>query len=108
MSIRKFNIVLVDPGYKLIEVIREIRVITGLGLKDSKDLVELAQTEPVMIMASVDKAQADKTKTLLNKCGAKVDIELDHANAESKRKPSEAKLNKMLSDAFTRAMSGAR
>ena len=65
----EFSVVLVDHGAKKINVIKEIRGITGLGLKEAKDLVEGAPKE---IKADVPKEEAEKMKAALEKAGAKV------------------------------------
>ena len=66
-----FNVVLAAIGDKKIEVIKEVRAITGLGLKEAKDLVESA---PAPIKESVSKDEANKIKEQLEKVGAKVEI----------------------------------
>ena len=58
-------------GDKKIEVIKEVRVITGLGLKEAKDLVEAA---PKPVKEGVAKEEADKLKAQLEKAGAKVEL----------------------------------
>ena len=60
-----------DLGDKKIEVIKEVRAITGLGLKEAKDLVEGA---PKPVKESVSKEEADKIKAQLEKAGAKVEL----------------------------------
>ena len=67
----EFSVVLVDHGAKKINVIKEIRGITGLGLKEAKDLVEGAPKE---IKADVPKEEAEKMKAALEKAGAKVEL----------------------------------
>ena len=67
----EFTVVLTDSGDKKINVIKEIRAITGLGLKEAKDLVEGA---PKTVKESVSKEDAAKFKDLLEKAGAKVEI----------------------------------
>ena len=67
----EFSVVLVDHGAKKINVIKEIRGITGLGLKEAKDLVEGAPKE---IKAEVPKEEAEKMKAALEKAGAKVEL----------------------------------
>src|ERR1700733_3192335 len=67
----EFTVVLAKAGDKKIEVIKEVRAITGLGLKEAKDLVEGA---PKTVKEGVSKADADKMKEALVKAGAKVDI----------------------------------
>jgi large subunit ribosomal protein L7/L12 len=67
----EFTVVLAAAGDKKIEVIKEVRAITGLGLKEAKDLVEGA---PKPVKESVNKDEADKIKAQLEKAGAKVDL----------------------------------
>ena len=67
----QFDVVLDDPGEKKINVIKEIRTITGLGLKEAKDLVEGA---PKTIKDGVNKDEAQKIKKVLEENGAQVDI----------------------------------
>ncbi len=67
----EFTVVLASAGDKKIEVIKEVRAITGLGLKEAKDLVEGA---PKPIKEGVDKAEAEKLKGQLEKAGAKVEL----------------------------------
>lgn len=67
----EFTVVLADSGDKKINVIKEIRGITGLGLKEAKDLVEGA---PKTVKEGVSKDEAAKIKDLLEKAGAKVEI----------------------------------
>ena len=67
----EFTVVLSAIGDKKIEVIKEVRAITALGLKEAKDLVETAQ-KPVKI--GVSKEEAEKIKAALEKAGAKVEI----------------------------------
>ncbi len=67
----EFSVVLVDHGAKKINVIKEIRAITGLGLKEAKDLVEGAPKE---VKAGVPKDEANKMKEALEKAGAKVEL----------------------------------
>ena len=67
----EFSVVLVDHGAKKINVIKEIRGITGLGLKEAKDLVEGAPKE---IKAEVPKEEAEKMKAALEKAGAKAEL----------------------------------
>ncbi len=66
-----FNVILVAAGDKKIDVIKEVRVITNLGLKEAKDLVEAA---PKAVKEGVDKAEAETIKKKLEGVGAKVDI----------------------------------
>jgi large subunit ribosomal protein L7/L12 len=67
----EFTVVLVAAGEKKIEVIKEVRALTGLGLKEAKDLVEGA---PKPVKESVAKDEADKIKATLEKAGAKVEL----------------------------------
>ena len=66
-----FTVVLAAAGDKKIEVIKEVRAITGLGLKEAKDLVEGA---PKPLKEGVNKEEADKIKAQLEKAGAKVEL----------------------------------
>jgi large subunit ribosomal protein L7/L12 len=67
----EFTVVLAAAGDKKIEVIKEVRALTGLGLKEAKDLVEGA---PKPVKEGVNKEEADKIKTTLEKVGAKVEL----------------------------------
>lgn len=67
----EFTVVLADAGDKKINVIKEIRAITGLGLKEAKDLVEGAPKE---VKADVSKDEAAKIKKQLEDAGAKVEL----------------------------------
>ena len=67
----EFTVVLAAAGEKKIEVIKEVRALTGLGLKEAKDLVEGA---PKPVKEGVNKDEADKIKAQLEKAGAKVDL----------------------------------
>ena len=67
----EFTVVLVAAGEKKINVIKEIRAITGLGLKEAKDLVEAAPKE---VKADVSKDEAAKLKKQLEDAGAKVEL----------------------------------
>jgi large subunit ribosomal protein L7/L12 len=67
----EFNVVLAGIGDKKIEVIKEVRAITGLGLKEAKDLVEAA---PKAVKEGVTKDEAEKIKAQLEKAGAKVEL----------------------------------
>jgi len=67
----EFDVVLAAIGDKKIEVIKEIRAITGLGLKEAKDLVEGA---PQVVKHGVSKADAESIKAKLDATGAKVEI----------------------------------
>ena len=63
--------ILASAGEKKIEVIKEVRALTGLGLKEAKDLVEGA---PKPVKEGVNKEEADKIKATLEKVGAKVEF----------------------------------
>ena len=67
----EFTVVLAAAGDKKIEVIKEVRAITGLGLKEAKDLVEGA---PKPVKEGVNKEEADKLKAQLEKAGAKIEL----------------------------------
>ncbi|MCB9060690.1 MAG: 50S ribosomal protein L7/L12 [Halobacteriovoraceae bacterium] len=67
----EFTVVLADAGDKKINVIKEVRGITGLGLKEAKALVEGA---PKPIKEGVDKAEAEELKKKLEAAGAKVEL----------------------------------
>ena len=67
----EFTVVLASSGDKKIEVIKEVRAITGLGLKEAKDLVEGA---PKPLKEGVSKDDAKKIKETLEKVGAKVEL----------------------------------
>ena len=67
----EFTVVLAAAGDKKIEVIKEVRAITGLGLKEAKDLVEGA---PKPVKEGVNKDEAAKIKATLEKVGAKVEL----------------------------------
>lgn len=67
----EFTVVLAAAGEKKIEVIKEVRAITGLGLKEAKDLVEGA---PKPVKEGVNKDDAAKIKATLEKVGAKVEL----------------------------------
>ena len=67
----EFTPMLMVVGDKKIEVIKEVRALTGLGLKEAKDLVEAA---PKAVKEGVNKDEADKIKTTLEKVGAKVEF----------------------------------
>lgn len=66
-----FDVLLKDGGAKKIQVIKEIRTVTNLGLKEAKDLVEGA---PKMVKEGVSKEEADKIKKILEEQGAVVEI----------------------------------
>jgi large subunit ribosomal protein L7/L12 len=67
----EFTVVLAAAGDKKIEVIKEVRALTGLGLKEAKDLVEGA---PKTVKEGVNKEEAAKIKATLEKVGAKVEL----------------------------------
>ena len=67
----EFTVVLAAAGDKKIEVIKEVRAVTGLGLKEAKDLVEGA---PKPVKEGVPKEEAEKIKATLEKAGAKVEL----------------------------------
>ncbi|HET7806146.1 MAG TPA: 50S ribosomal protein L7/L12 [Pseudolabrys sp.] len=67
----EFTVVLASAGDKKIEVIKEVRALTGLGLKEAKDLVEGA---PKTVKEGVAKDEANKIKATLEKVGAKVEL----------------------------------
>ena len=67
----QFDVVLEAAGDKKINVIKEVRALTSLGLKEAKDLVEAA---PKPILEGVDKAAADKAKEALEGAGATVTV----------------------------------
>ena len=67
----EFTVVLTEAGDKKINVIKEVRAITGLGLKEAKDLVEGAPKE---VKADVSKDEAEKLKKQLEDAGAKVEL----------------------------------
>jgi len=67
----EFTVMLTAAGEKKIEVIKEVRALTGLGLKEAKDLVEGA---PKAVKEGVNKEEADKMKATLEKAGAKVEL----------------------------------
>lgn len=67
----EFDVILVDAGEKKINVIKEVRAITGLGLKEAKDLVEGA---PKPVKEGATKDDAEKFKKALEEAGAKVEI----------------------------------
>ena len=66
----EFDVVLVDAGANKINVIKEVRAITGLGLKEAKDLVEAGGK----VKEGAAKAEAEEIKTKLEAAGAKVDL----------------------------------
>jgi len=67
----EFTVMLTSFGDKKIEVIKEVRAATGLGLKEAKDLVEAA---PKAVKEGVTKDEAEKIKAALEKVGAKVEL----------------------------------
>jgi large subunit ribosomal protein L7/L12 len=67
----EFDVILAAAGEKKIEVIKEVRAITGLGLKEAKDLVEGA---PKPVKEGAGKEEAEKIKAALEKAGAKVEL----------------------------------
>lgn len=67
----EFDVILADAGASKINVIKEVRAVTGLGLKEAKDLVEGA---PKPVKEGVNKDEANKIKEILEKAGAKVEI----------------------------------
>src|SRR5256714_5642572 len=67
----EFTVVLAAVGDKKIEVIKEVRALTGLGLKEAKDLVEGA---PKPVKEGIPKDEAEKVKAQLEKAGAKVEL----------------------------------
>jgi large subunit ribosomal protein L7/L12 len=67
----EFNVILADAGANKINVIKEVRALTGLGLKEAKDLVEAA---PKAVKEGVSKDEAEKVKKQLEGAGAKVEL----------------------------------
>jgi large subunit ribosomal protein L7/L12 len=67
----EFDVILANSGADKIKVIKEVRAITGLGLKEAKDLVEGA---PKPVKEGVSKEDAEKIKATLEKAGAKVEL----------------------------------
>ncbi len=67
----EFTVMLTSHGEKKIEVIKEVRALTGLGLKEAKELVEAA---PKPVKEGVSKDEAEKIKAQLEKAGAKVEL----------------------------------
>ena len=67
----EFTVVLAEAGANKINVIKEVRAVTGLGLKEAKDLVEGAPKE---VKGGIPKAEADEIKKKLEAAGAKVEI----------------------------------
>ena len=68
----EFNVILKDIGSEKIKVIKEVRAVTGLGLKEAKDLVESA---PKAIKEGVSKEEAEEIKKKVEASGAKVEVE---------------------------------
>ena len=66
-----FDVILTDAGDKKIQVIKEVRALTSLGLKEAKDLVEAA---PKPVLEKVNKEDADKAKAALEGAGATVEV----------------------------------
>ncbi len=66
-----FDVILTDAGANKINVIKEVRAVTGLGLKEAKDLVEGA---PKTVKEGVSKEEAQKMKETIEKAGAKVTV----------------------------------
>src|SRR6267378_4063720 len=67
----EFTVILTAFGDKKIEVIKEVRAVTGLGLKEAKDLVEAA---PKPVKEGIPKDEAEKIKATLEKVGAKIEV----------------------------------
>lgn len=67
----EFDVVLIDSGANKINVIKEVRAITGLGLKEAKDLVEAA---PKAVKEAVTKEESEEMKKKLETAGAKVEV----------------------------------
>jgi large subunit ribosomal protein L7/L12 len=67
----EFDVILLSPGDKKIQVIKEVRAITGLGLKEAKELVESA---PKAVKEGVDKEEATKLKEQIEGAGGQVDV----------------------------------
>ena len=67
----EFDVMLISPGDKKIQVIKEVRAATGLGLKEAKDLVDNA---PSKIKEGLDKADAEALKAKLEAAGGKVEL----------------------------------
>ena len=67
----EFDVVLTGPGDKKIQVIKEVRALTSLGLKEAKDLVDSA---PKAVLERVSREQAEKAKALLEGAGASVEL----------------------------------
>jgi large subunit ribosomal protein L7/L12 len=69
-----FNLILKSVGQKKIEVIKVVRDVTGKGLKESKDLVDLAEKEPQVIKENVKKEEAEELKKKFTEAGAEVEL----------------------------------
>jgi len=69
-----FNLVLSQVGAKKIEVIKLVREVTGLGLKDAKDLVDKVESGPQTIKENVKKEEAEEIKKKFEQIGAKVEL----------------------------------
>lgn len=69
-----FDLVITKAGDKKINVIKEVRAITNLGLKEAKDLVDAADKEPKLVKEGMAKADAEKAKKLLEDAGATVEL----------------------------------
>ena len=69
-----FDLVITKAGDKKINVIKEVRAITNLGLKEAKDLVDAAEKEPKLVKEGMAKADAEKSKKLLEDAGATVEL----------------------------------
>ncbi|MEI8294923.1 MAG: 50S ribosomal protein L7/L12 [Alphaproteobacteria bacterium] len=67
----EFDVILTEAGPNKINAIKEVRAITGLGLKEAKDLVEAA---PKAVKTGINKEEADKIKKILEDAGSKVEI----------------------------------
>jgi large subunit ribosomal protein L7/L12 len=67
----EFDVVLTDAGDKKIQVIKEVRALTSLGLKEAKDLVEAA---PKAVLEKANKEDAEKAKAALEAAGATVEV----------------------------------
>ena len=67
----EFDVILASYGEKKINVIKEVRVLTGLGLKEAKDLVEAA---PTPVKEGIDKDEAEAIKSKLESAGATVEV----------------------------------
>ena len=67
----EFDVILLSPGDKKIQVIKEVRAITGLGLKEAKELVESA---PKAVKEAIEKDEADKIKEQIEAAGGQVDV----------------------------------